>query len=75
MSELDEVKRKIARAEAQLESAEEQGAPFNDPGIIESKRYLIVRGKSALGNCDFRRVDGWRIRLRRTSRFSRQWEC
>jgi uncharacterized protein YbjT (DUF2867 family) len=42
MSELDEVKRDIARAKAQLASAEEQGAPFNDPGIIELRRYLTA---------------------------------
>jgi hypothetical protein len=42
MSELDEVKRDIARAKAQLESAEEQGAPFNDPGVVALNQKLTA---------------------------------
>jgi hypothetical protein len=58
MSELDEVKRKIARAKAQLASAKEQRAPFNDPGVVALNQKLpALYAKEA--RLETRHLDHW----------------
>jgi hypothetical protein len=42
MSELEEVKRKIASVEARLERAKEQGLPIDNPGVVALRNELTA---------------------------------